>query len=98
MTEEEAAKAFAELNKNGELSDNELDNVSGGGCGDDSKKSDKPKFKVGDEVYYVHTVPGRHMGARKVEAVILEVHEKYGAYYYKVTGDIFKTENELRVR
>ena len=30
LTEEEAAKAFAELNKTGELSDEELDNVSGG--------------------------------------------------------------------
>ena len=33
LTEEEAAKAFAELNKSGELSDEELNNVSGG-CGD----------------------------------------------------------------
>lgn len=32
LTEEEAAKAFAELNKSGELSDEELDNVAGG-CG-----------------------------------------------------------------
>ena len=32
FTAEEAAKAFAELNKSGELSDEELDNVSGG-CG-----------------------------------------------------------------
>ena len=33
MTAEEAATYFAQLNpKSGELSDNELDNVSGGGC------------------------------------------------------------------
>ena len=32
LTEEEAAKAFAELNKTGEISDEELDNVAGGGC------------------------------------------------------------------
>ena len=32
LTEEEAAKAFAELNKTGELFDEELDNVAGGGC------------------------------------------------------------------
>ena len=32
LTEEQAAKAFAELNKMGELSDEELDNVAGGGC------------------------------------------------------------------
>ena len=30
LTEEQAAKAFAELNKMGELSDEELDNVAGG--------------------------------------------------------------------
>ena len=32
LTVEQAAKAFAELNKSGELSDEELDNVAGG-CG-----------------------------------------------------------------
>ena len=32
LTEEEASKAFVEFNKTGELSDEELDNVSGG-CG-----------------------------------------------------------------
>ncbi|MGN0813043.1 MAG: Nif11-like leader peptide family natural product precursor [Candidatus Coproplasma sp.] len=30
LSAEQAAKAFAELNKNGELSDEELDNVAGG--------------------------------------------------------------------
>lgn len=30
ISAEEAAKAFAELNKTGELSDEELDNVAGG--------------------------------------------------------------------
>ena len=38
MTSEQAAKAYAELNKDGELADEELDNVSGGTvavmCGD----------------------------------------------------------------
>ena len=37
LSAEQAAKAFAELNKSGELSDEELDNVSGG-CGDDIDK------------------------------------------------------------
>ena len=32
MTEEEAAKYFAELNKEGELADEELNNVAGGAC------------------------------------------------------------------
>ena len=32
MTEEEAEETFAMLEKSGELSDEELENVSGGGC------------------------------------------------------------------
>ena len=40
MTEEEAAKVFAALQKNGELADEELDNVAGGGCGDDNGSPD----------------------------------------------------------
>ena len=38
MTAEEAANAFAELHKSGELSDEELDNVAGG-CGDTPDRS-----------------------------------------------------------
>ena len=44
LTEEEAAQAFAKMNKNGELSDEELDNVAGG-CG-----GRHPKFSVNDRV------------------------------------------------
>ena len=44
----QAAKAFSELHKMGELSDEELDNVSGGGCKD---SGDTPKFSVGQNVY-----------------------------------------------
>ena len=47
LTEEEAAKAFAELNKTGELSDEELDNVAGGGC---PGGATPPKFSVNDRV------------------------------------------------
>ena len=32
MKEEEGAEYFAQLNKSGEISDEELDNVAGGGC------------------------------------------------------------------
>jgi|GEM_PF-3451756 len=46
ISAEEAAKAFAELNKTGELSDDELDNVAGG-CGDSNKSGDTPKYSVG---------------------------------------------------
>lgn len=44
LTAEEAAKAFAELHKTGEIADEELDNVAGG-CGE------VPKFEVGQTVY-----------------------------------------------
>ena len=40
LTEEQAAKAFAELHKTGEISDEELDNVSGG-CGDEIQWDNK---------------------------------------------------------
>ena len=49
LTVEQAAKAFAELNKTGELSDEELDNVSGG-C----SPSAPPKYHVGDYVKYYY--------------------------------------------
>ena len=40
MTAEEANKVYAELHKTGELSDEELDNVSGG-CGDEIQWDNK---------------------------------------------------------
>ncbi|MGN1103607.1 MAG: hypothetical protein ACI4QI_01905 [Candidatus Coproplasma sp.] len=51
LSKEEAARYFAELNKSGELSDEELDNVSGG---DFCSPSDPPKYKVGDYVEYYY--------------------------------------------
>ena len=45
LTEEEAAEYFAQLNKSGEISDEELDNVAGGGC----------QTKVGGEKYTVYS-------------------------------------------
>ena len=49
LTEEEAEKAFAELHKSGEISDEELDNVAGG-C----SPSGPPKYNVGDCVKYYY--------------------------------------------
>lgn len=49
ISAEQAAKAFAELNNTGELSDEELDNVAGG-C----SPSDPPKYNVGDCVRYYY--------------------------------------------
>ena len=45
LTKEEAEEYFAQLNKSGEISDEELDNVAGGGC----------QTKVGGEKYTVVT-------------------------------------------
>ena len=64
ISAEEAAKAFAELNKTGELSDEELDNVAGG-CGRDYEPSgETPKFHVGDRLAMVHPVIGRSVAVR----------------------------------
>ena len=63
LTEEQAAKAFAELNKTGELSDEELDNVAGG-CGGNAANG--PKHRVGEWV----TVDINYGGYRPICEVI----------------------------
>ena len=47
LTEEEAKNYFEQWHKEGEIADDELENVSGG-CGDDD--SNEPSFKSGDRV------------------------------------------------
>ena len=65
LTEEEAKKAFEKLNKNCELSDEELDNVAGGCGGRDYEPSgETPKFHVGDRLAMVHPVIGRSIAVR----------------------------------
>ena len=100
ITEDEAAKIFSDLHKSGELSDEELDNVAGGGCGkpDGGASGDTPKYKVGDKVSYYNQTRGINgmPSVKKVDAEILEVlDKKYGYFYYKVTGDLIKSENAL---
>lgn len=100
MTADEAEKAFAELHKAGELADEELDSVSGGGCDNPngSTSSDTPKYKVGDKVSYFNQTRGVGglPSVKKIDAEILEVlDKKYGYFYYKVTGNLTKSENEL---
>ena len=46
LTAEQAAQAFVQLNKNGGLSDGELDNVAGGGCGDCGERSHNPRSRL----------------------------------------------------
>lgn len=47
LTEKEATKIFADLHKTGELADEELDNVTGGGCG--GRFTPSPDGKAGSE-------------------------------------------------
>ena len=78
LTEEQAAKAFAELNKAGELSDEELENAAGGGCGDSNKSGDTPKYSVGQRGCTC-------VGPNKVYYVIEEVLPKVdGTYQYRI--------------
>ena len=92
LSAEQAAKALAQLNRNGELSDEELDNVAGG-CG----SGDEPLFTVGQWVY---------VRATNAAALILENLGKQGSIFpefkYKIevndTGHFIveKWESELK--
>ena len=81
MTEESAALAFEQLNsKTGELSDSELDNVSGGCGGGYDAGRPKPRFAVGETVLYIHS----WLGANRITAtgkVVKRSYENDGWYY-----------------
>ena len=81
LTEEEATKAFAELNKNGELSDEELDNVAGG-C-----EGRTPKFSVNDRV--------SHKGSdgKEVYGTVVRIGQEKYYYVYYVVDDGETAEN-----
>lgn len=51
MSMDEAKSSFESLHNKGELTDDELDNVSGGGCVDPSDDESNPKFEIGQHVY-----------------------------------------------
>lgn len=81
MTEESAALAFEQLNsKTGELSDSELDNVSGGCGGGYEAGRPQPRFAVGETVLYIHS----WLGATRITATGKVVKRSYenGAWYY----------------
>ena len=98
LTEEQAVQAFAKLNKNGELSDEELDNVSGGGCGDPETLGE-PKFNVGDRVYYLVTKPTgprAYPVQEKVFSTVTGVVKSAdGGYVYSLSNGETKGENSL---
>ena len=81
MTEESAASFFEQLNsKTGELSDSELDNVSGGCGGGYDAGRPHPQFAVGETVLYIHS----WLGAKRITATAKVVKRNYenGAWYY----------------
>lgn len=81
MTEESAALAFEQLNsKTSELSDSELDNVSGGCGGGYDAGRPHPQFAVGETVLYIHS----WLGAQRITATGKVVKRSYenGAWYY----------------
>ena len=81
LTAESAASCFERLNsKTGELSDSELDNVSGGCGGGYDAGRPKPRFAVGETVLYIHS----WLGANRITAtgkVVKRSYENDGWYY-----------------
>ena len=77
LTEEEAAQAFAKMNKNGELSDEELDNVAGGCEGGASPK----KFSVNDRVSH------RGSDGKAVYGTVVLIIPVESDYWYLVVDD-----------
>ena len=81
LTAESAASYFERLNsKTGELSDSELDNVSGGCGGDYVAGRPHPQFAVGESVLYIHS----WIGANRITAsakVVKRSYEDDGWYY-----------------
>ena len=97
LTAEEAAKAFEELHKMGEISDEELDNVAGG-CGDPETPGE-PKFNVGDQVYYLETKPvgpRAFPAQKKVFCTVTRVGKGAdGGYVYTLSNGKIIGENSL---
>ena len=81
LTEESAASYFDRLHpQTGELSDSELDNVSGGCGGGYVAGRPKPRFAVGETVLYIHS----WLGANRITAtgkVVKRSYKNDGWYY-----------------
>ena len=90
LTEEQAAQAFAKMNKNGELSDEELDNVAGG-CG-----GRPPKFSVNDRVAHKGSDGKEVYGTVVRRGSLLRSPTEY-FYIYYVVDDGETTEKEYDV-
>ena len=96
MSAEQAAKAFAELNKTGELSDEELDNVAGG-CAGPYQSGDTPLFNSGDRVKYrkkIRYANCGNFGFNEYEDrvdTIFDYRKEDGVFIYRMRcGDLIK--------
>ena len=97
MTAEEAEKAFADLHKTGELSDEELDNVSGG-CSDgnpsdagaaDSREAVVFLYEVGQQVEMIIGKCGQTKTVTILDRFIYESPDDGKFYpYYKLEYEI----------
>lgn len=89
MTEEEAAKAFAELHKEGELADDELDNVTGGICENPSPEGGMDDANAVTFLYSVgQTIKYKNLDNKIKEATIVYAFVRHldGKHYprYKI--------------
>ena len=97
MTAEEAAEKFALLHsETGEISDDELDNVAGGGCGGSSNKNvPASRYNVGDMVILEvgRTSSG---GYYRVAGTVEKKTYKNGEWVYQInkSGEILKDVKE----
>lgn len=81
LTEESAASLFERLNSEAsELSDSELDNVSGGCGGGYDAGRPQPRFAVGESVLYIHS----WLGANRItaSAKVMKRSYKNDGWYY----------------
>ncbi|MGN1103609.1 MAG: hypothetical protein ACI4QI_01915 [Candidatus Coproplasma sp.] len=99
LSQEEAAKHFAELNKTGELSDDELNNVAGG-CGE----PDPPKYAVGDKVwFYTRYEVGlfrynKNSSIGVIKEVMADMEDGKHKYYIKIPDyEVYYTVDEDKV-
>lgn len=51
LSETQANEYYAKLNKSGELTDNELDNVAGGGCGSEDEDRSKDEDQSQNDIF-----------------------------------------------
>lgn len=81
LSAEEAEEAFAKLNKSGELSDEELDNVAGG-C----SPSGPPKYNVGDCVryYYQYDIGWMRYAKSTARSIIEDIKADGSTWMYKL--------------